>query len=67
MHKRPNSSFKKYTEVFRNINALLVMKLHQLIAPEIGESTRMGRNFQSRVAFLIHYICIYLYSEKADA
>ena len=36
------------------MNVLLVMKLHQFIAPEIGESIRMGRTFQNHVFFLAH-------------
>jgi hypothetical protein len=43
MNKRPKSRFKK---LFKNMNILLVMKLHQITAPKIGESTRMGRTFQ---------------------
>jgi hypothetical protein len=43
MNKKPTSRFKK---LLKNMNILLVMKLHQITAPKIGESTRMGRTFQ---------------------
>jgi hypothetical protein len=43
MNKRPKSRFKK---LLKNMNIVLVMKLHKITAPKISESTRMGRTFQ---------------------
>jgi hypothetical protein len=43
MNKRPKGSFKK---LFKYMNIMLVIKLHQIAASKIVESTRMGRTFK---------------------